>query len=145
MIIYTIGFTEKSAADFFGLLRAHPVQRVIDIRLKNNSQLAGFAKRDDLEFFLKELCEIDYLHMPELAPSEELFESFKKKKGDWDPFAKGFVDLMRQRKIAKVTERKLMDHACLLCSEHRPELCHRTLLAEHLKQEWGDVEIRHLF
>ena len=142
--MFTIGFTKKPAEAFFGRLSKAGIKRVIDIRLNNVSQLAGFAKRDDLRYFLKAICGIDYIHLPELAPTQEIMDNFKKKKGDWSIYEKAFKSLLKQRKPEEAFSKDLFDKACLLCSEDRPDHCHRRLVAEHLVKKWGGVEIVHL-
>jgi uncharacterized protein (DUF488 family) len=142
--IYTIGFTQNSAEQFFGKLIKAGVKKVVDIRLNNSSQLAGFAKKDDLGYFLKALGNIDYIHMQILAPSKEIFTDFKKNKGAWPAFEKKFLALMKERRIEKVIRPTELDQACLLCSEHIPEHCHRRLVAECLKNKWDNVSIEHL-
>jgi uncharacterized protein (DUF488 family) len=142
--IFTIGFTRKTAEEFFCLLEEAGVKRVIDTRLNNISQLAGFAKKDDLRFFLKRVCNIDYVHMPELAPTQEMLDAFKKEKGEWADYEKKFVALITQRQIETKVPREVVHMGCLLCSEETPEHCHRRLVAEYLRRAWGDVEIVHL-
>lgn len=142
--LYTIGFTKKSAEAFFGLLSKAGVRKVIDIRLNNSSQLAGFAKRDDLRFFLKAICGIDYVHMPELAPTAEILDEYRKNGGEWDTYEERFAELMSGRQIEKLLSKEEADRACLLCSEAPPEHCHRRLVAEYLRKKWGDLEIVHL-
>lgn len=142
--LLTIGFTQKPAEAFFGRLQRAGVKRVIDIRLNNVSQLAGFAKRDDLRYFLKAICGIDYIHLPELAPTQEIMDNFKKKKRDWSAYEKEFRSLLSQRKPEETLSRDLFDNACLLCSEDKPDHCHRRLVAEHLARKWGEVKIIHL-
>ena len=142
--VYTIGFTKTSAEQFFASLRKAKVKRVIDIRLNNNSQLAGFSKKDDLKYFLKELCGIDYLHMTDLAPTKEIFVTYKRQKGDWEDCERQFMELMAKREIEHKLSKEIVDGACLLCSEERPERCHRRLVAEYLKEKWGNLRITHL-
>lgn len=142
--IYTIGFTQTSAEQFFGRLIKAGVKKIVDARLNNSSQLAGFAKKDDLRYFLKAIANIDYIHMPVLAPSEEMLTEYKKKKGDWQTYEKNFLALMEERRIENIIRPAEVDQACLLCSEHIPEHCHRRLVAEYLKNKWGNVEIVHL-
>lgn len=142
--IFTIGFTKKNAEVFFTSLSKAGVKRVIDIRLKNVSQLAGFAKKDDLRFFLKEICAIDYLHSQELAPTKEIMDGYKKHKGDWVEFERKFMDLISERKIEEKLTKDVLDHGCLLCSEDQPTHCHRRLVAEYLKERLVDVEIEHI-
>jgi len=142
--LFTIGFTRKSAEQFFTLLAKADVRRVIDIRLNNVSQLAGFAKRDDLRYFLKTICDIDYIHMPELAPTKEILDSFKKSGGSWEDYRRDFVQLIAQRQIEKHLSRELVHLGCLLCSEETPAHCHRSLVAQYLLDKWGGVDIVHL-
>lgn len=144
MRLTTIGFTKKSARRFFETLRSAGVRRVVDVRLNNVSQLAGFAKRKDLEYFLDEIGGIGYAHVPELAPTREILDAFKKRGGSWREYEERFLDLMAQRRIEKTLAPELLDDACLLCSEDRPHHCHRRLVAEYLDRHWGGVEIRHL-
>ena len=144
MKVFTIGFTKKSAQQFFNTLRRSGAKRVVDVRLNNVSQLAGFAKRDDLKFFLKEVCNMDYVHTPELAPTQEMLDEYKKLKGDWDTYAKRFLDLMEKRKIEERIPKEVVAEGCLLCSEDKPHHCHRRLVAEYFKQHWGDLDISHL-
>lgn len=144
MKLFTIGFTKKSAEHFFTTLGGAGVRRVLDIRLKNISQLAGFAKRDDLRYFLKAICGIDYLHLPILAPSNELLDAYRKSRGDWPSYQSGFLKLMAERQVEQRIARELIHQGCLLCSEEAPEHCHRRLAAEYLAAKWGDIEICHL-
>ena len=144
MKLWTIGFTKKSAQVFFGKLRASGARRVVDVRLNNVSQLAGFAKRNDLEFFLRELCGMDYLHLPDLAPTQEMLDRYKKQKGDWAVYEREFLELMRNREIERTVPKDVLEDGCLLCSEEKPHHCHRRLVAEYLKERWGDLEVVHL-
>jgi len=143
MKIFTIGFTQKNAEDFFTRLKRAGVKKLVDVRLNNVSQLAGFAKKDDLRFFLKELCGADYQHRPELAPTQAILDDYKKHKGSWENYAQKFTALMASRRIEAI-DRKTLDGSCLLCSEDKPHHCHRRLVAEYLKDKWQDVEIEHL-
>lgn len=140
----TIGFTKKSARTFFGLLRESGAAHLIDVRLNNVSQLAGFAKRDDLEFFLQELCGMGYSHATSLAPTQEMLDAFKKRKGDWAIYEREFLDLMRERRVEEALDPVTLDNAVLLCSEEKPHHCHRRLVAEYLADRWVDVRINHL-
>jgi uncharacterized protein (DUF488 family) len=143
--IHTIGFTKKGAKEFFNALRKAGIKRLIDIRLSNSSQLAGFAKRDDLVFFLKELCNAEYIHKPILAPTKEILDGYKKKKISWEEYEQRFRKLMADRKVEDIIYRDLFDvPTVLLCSEPKPEKCHRRLVAEYLRDEWGGVKIIHL-
>lgn len=144
MKVFTIGFTKKSARQFFDALRKSGAKRVVDVRLNNVSQLAGFAKRDDLAFFLKEMCGIEYVHAPDLAPTQEMLDEYKKLKGDWDTYEGRFLDLMAKRKIEERIPKEIVAEGCLLCSEDKPHYCHRRLVAEYLNQHWGDLDISHL-
>jgi uncharacterized protein (DUF488 family) len=144
MQLFTIGFTQKSAERFFGLLTDAGVKKVIDIRLHNTSQLAGFAKRDDLCFFLDAIGNIGYEHEPLLAPTEEIMNDYKKKRIKPDQFEARFLALMRERQIENELDPARFDRACLLCSEVKPEECHRHLVAEYLNDHWGNIDIVHL-
>jgi len=143
MKLFTIGFTKKSAEDFFSRLKRAGVERLIDVRLNNISQLSGFAKRDDLRFFTNTICGIAYAHCPELAPTRDMLDKYKKKKGEWSIYEEKFLKLMAERQIER-TERTALDGGCLLCSEDKPHNCHRRLVAEYLRNKWGNVEIVHL-
>ncbi len=140
MKVYTIGFTQKSAQQFFDLLRKANVKRVVDVRLNNTGQLAGFAKKDDLAFFLRELVGIDYIHVPELAPTQDILDAFKKHKGSWEVYEQEFLSLMEKRGIEDAVARDLIDQGCLLCSEHKPHHCHRRLVVDYLQRKWGQFD-----
>ncbi|OHB62842.1 MAG: hypothetical protein A2Y77_16795 [Planctomycetes bacterium RBG_13_62_9] len=144
MKIFTIGFTKKSAEEFFTRLKGAGVRRVVDVRLNNTSQIAGFAKARDLAFFLRAIAGIDYLHLPELAPTQEILDDFVKAKGAWSEYARRFTELMETRRVAETLPGALLEGDCLLCSENTPEHCHRRLVAEHFQKHWPDVEIVHL-
>lgn len=144
MKVWTIGFTKKPAKEFFGLLQISEAKRLLDVRLNNSSQLAGFAKRDDLEYFLKAICGMDYAHLPELAPTQEMLDAYKAKQVDWAEYERRFTALLAERKVEEVVARETLDGAVLLCSEPKPEKCHRRLVGEYFQRTWGDVEIRHL-
>ncbi len=144
MNVFTIGFTKKNAQRFFELLRGSGAKRVVDVRLNNVSQLAGFAKKDDLAFFLKEICGMEYVHLPALAPTQEMLDEYKKQRGDWHTYETRFLELMKQRRIEETIPRDAVADGCLLCSEDKPHQCHRRLVAEYLKQHWGDVDVSHL-
>jgi len=144
MKIFTMGFTKKSAEAFFTKLQSAGVKRLIDVRLNNVSQLAGFTKRDDLRYFLKTICRIDYVPLPELAPTQAIMDDFKKHNGDWNLYERQFVKLMAERRIESTLSRDLLDNACLLCSEDKPSRCHRRLVAEYLRDKWGGIEIEHI-
>lgn len=144
MRLLTIGFTKKSAERFFSTLRSSGAKRLVDVRLNNVSQLAGFAKKDDLRFFLREICGMDYVHLPELAPTQEMLDRYKKTKVPWEVYEREFLDLMTSRKVEATVEQSVLDEGVLLCSEDKPTHCHRRLVAEYLRDRWGGVEIVHL-
>ena len=145
MEIYTIGFTRKSAAEFFGILRRAGIKRLIDVRLNNTSQLAGFAKRDDLAYFLEEICGAEYDHLPVLSPDQDLLDGYKKKTIPWEEYQTRFLALLGQREVEERIDRKRFDvPTVLLCSEPGADECHRRLVAEYLARNWGDVRIIHL-
>lgn len=144
MKIFTIGFTKTSAESFFGRLQKAGVKKVLDVRLNNVSQLAGFAKRDDLRYFLRAIGGIDYAHEPKLAPTQEMLDSYKKDGGDWADYERRFLALMTERRIEETVTRLELEGACLLCSEDKPKHCHRRLVVEYLLRKWGDIEVQHL-
>lgn len=146
MKIYTIGFTRKSAETFFSFIRKSNISTLLDVRLNNISQLAGFAKRDDLKFFLKELCDTEYIHTPELAPTKAMLSAYKKNEIPWKVYEDKFLNLMAQRQIEKIVKPSLLDQGCLLCSEHEPHLCHRTLVVDYLNEYSDlDLQVKHLY
>ena len=144
MKVATIGFTKKSARRFFALLRESGVGRIVDVRLNNVSQLAGFAKKDDLAWFARELCGIDYVHLPDLAPTKDLLGDYRQGRIDWAAYEIRFLRLMRERRIEATVPKEVVRDGCLLCSEDQPHHCHRRLVAEYLNERWGGLEIEHL-
>ncbi|MFJ8188881.1 DUF488 family protein [Streptomyces sp. NPDC096094] len=144
MKLYTIGFTKKSAERFFGLLREAGVATLVDVRLNNVSQLSGFAKRDDLRYFLGEICGAQYTHRTELAPTKEMLDAYKKGDIGWGAYEDRFLELMKMRKIDEIIQRESLENVVLLCSEDNAHHCHRRLVAEYLAQQWGDITIEHL-
>lgn len=144
MTIFTIGFTQKSAREFFEALRTAGVRRLIDVRLNNVSQLAGFSKRADLEYFLQTISSIPYAHRVELAPTQGMLDEYKKSGGSWEAYEGRFLRLMEDRRIEETLPREFVDGSCLLCSEAKPKQCHRRLVAEYLRSKWGDLTITHL-
>lgn len=144
MKLFTIGFTKKSAERFFNLLRNAGVKRVIDTRLNRKSQLAGFAKETDLPFLLHEICHVDYFQEPLTAPTDDILKAYKGKQIDWAEYERRFKDLIATRHIEDKLARERFDSACLLCSEDKPHQCHRRLVAEYLKDKWGEIQIVHL-
>ena len=145
MEIYTIGFTKKRAEQFFDALKRAGIKRLIDIRLNNSSQLAGFAKQDDLAFFLREICGAEYIHQLILAPTKEILDGYKKNKLTWEEYERRFKSLLDERKVEEKIDRELFCvPTVLLCSEPKPEKCHRRLVAEYLRDKWVDVRVSHL-
>lgn len=143
MKIFTIGFTKTTAENFFSRIKTSGAKKIIDTRLKNVSQLAGFAKGKDLEFFSKEICGADYEHNLELAPTKEILDAYKKKEITWQKYESDFIELIRDRAIENIDPEEL-NNSCLLCSEDTPHFCHRRLVAEYLKKAWKSIEIIHL-
>lgn len=143
--ISTIGFTKTTAENFFERLLRSGVKTVYDVRLNNTSQLAGFAKAKDLEYLLEKIGKIKYAHLPVLAPTSEMLNSYKKQKGDWDVYEARFLNLMEDRRIEQRLTPEMFDASCLLCSEDKPHQCHRRLVCEYLNEKWGNaLEVRHL-
>lgn len=146
MNIYTIGFTQKKAQNFFELIKSNQVKKVIDVRLNNSSQLAGFAKRDDLIYFLKEICNCEYEHVPDLAPIDEILKPYKKGEISWQSYEEKFMSLMAKRNIEKSFSLDDFHDQCLLCSEHLPHQCHRRLVLDYLAQSQKTAnQIKHLY
>ncbi len=146
MNIYTIGFTQKNAETFFGFIKSENISTLIDVRLNNVSQLAGFAKKDDLKYFLKELCDVSYIHIPDLTPTKDILNSYKKGKISWNEYEGEFLNLMSKRHIEKILKPELLNNGCLLCSEHEPHFCHRRLVVEYLNDHSDlDLKVKHLF
>ena len=143
--LYTIGFTKKSAEQFFNLLKDNNVKQLVDVRISNSSQLAGFAKGKDLEFFVKEICHIPYRHITDFAPSKELLDRWHKQEVTWEEYEKIYIRLLKERNVLRDYGVKSFDGACFLCSEDTPEQCHRRLLAEYLQKHSKEkVQIVHL-
>lgn len=146
MNIYTIGFTQKNAEAFFKALKTSGVKTLIDVRLNNVSQLAGFTKKDDLKFFLKEICGAEYAHLPELAPTKDILSAYKKGDISWEIYEDKFLSLMARRNIEKSIKPEFLDDSCLLCSEHEPHFCHRRLVVEYLNEHSNlDLKVKHIF
>ena len=145
MDIFTIGFTKKSAREFFGSLQEHGIVRLVDVRLNNISQLAGFAKRDDLEYFLQELVGARYEHETMLAPTAEMLKAYRKKEMSWEDYEREFLELMAERQVEeKIRPERFKERTVLLCSENKPDRCHRRLVVEYLDKAWGDVRGIHI-
>jgi len=145
--LYTIGFSGKSAEQFFTLLQNHKIKTLWDIRLNNKSQLAAFTKSPDLAFFLQQIAQIGYQHFPELAPDAELLSAWRAKGIDWEGYQRAFLTLLQERKAESFLRRKWRQSPkpiCLLCSEHTPEHCHRLLIAQQIRQIYPKLHIIHL-
>ena len=142
MVVYTIGFAGKPAAEFFGALRRAGIARLVDVRLKNSSQLAGFTKRDDLAYFLRELCGAAYTHEPLLAPSPELFDDYKTRGLTWQAYEQRFLRLLAERDVENRLDRTIFAlPTVLLCTEPTAARCHRRLVVEYLQSKWGDLHL----
>ena len=144
MELFTIGFAGKSAERFFSSLVKHGVKKVIDIRLNNVSQLAGFTKKNDLKYFLKVIANIEYEYLPQLAATKELMDGYRGGKISWEEYETAYLKLLEERQVLKTFKPGDFDRACLLCSEEKPDHCHRRLAAERLKGKWEAVEVRHI-
>jgi uncharacterized protein (DUF488 family) len=145
MEIYTIGFTQTTAESFFGRLKDAGVARLLDVRLNNSSQLAGFAKAKDLPYFLRELVGAGYEHEPLLAPTQEILDAYKKQGGSWQDYETAFLALLQQRRVEEALDRDAFDApTALLCSEASAEHCHRRLVCEYLAARWPNVRAVHL-
>lgn len=144
-IIYTIGYTKKNLQDFVSLIKKHGISKIIDIRLKNNSQLAGFAKSEDLKYILENFLSVGYLHKPELSPTEEIFKKYKNDK-NWDEYVISFTKLMEERNVHEIIDDIISDtnSICLLCSEDTADKCHRRLIAENYQQFNNSISVKHL-
>ena len=142
--LYTIGFAKKTAKEFFTVLKHNQVKKLIDIRLNNISQLAGFTKKQDLEYFLEEICNIKYSHKPDFAPTKEILDSYKKKEIPWSVYEEKYLGLLSQRCIAQKIAPEELNMSCFLCSEPKTDFCHRRLLAEYFKNIYNGIAIKHL-
>jgi uncharacterized protein (DUF488 family) len=143
--IYTIGFTQTTAEHFFGRLRSAGVKRLLDVRLNNSSQLAGFAKARDLPYFLRELVGAEYEHDVRLAPTQELLDGYKTGSCDWADYQQAFLRLMATRRIERALSPAQFDTpTALLCSEATADRCHRRLVCEYLGEHWPGVQAIHL-
>jgi uncharacterized protein (DUF488 family) len=143
-MLHTIGFTKKSASEFFGLLRGAGVLRVLDVRLNRKSQLAGFAKEQDLRYFLSEIGAIELVVIDALAPTAELLNAYRSKSIVWSEYQESYRSLLVERRVHELIPRNILDGGCLLCSEHTAEKCHRRVAAEYLTEHFDDLQIRHL-
>ncbi|HPS29923.1 MAG TPA: DUF488 domain-containing protein [bacterium] len=141
---FTIGFVKKGAETFFKLLKNAGVEKVVDVRLNNVSQLAGFTKKDDLKYFLKEILSVEYVHCPDFAPTKEILDEYKNKKITWSDYEREYLKLLEKRGVSEKYNSSDFNNACFLCSESIPDQCHRRLLVNYLKRKWNDIEIIHL-
>ncbi|MDD6941416.1 MAG: DUF488 domain-containing protein [Bacilli bacterium] len=146
MKIFTIGFTQKTAKDFFSKIKNNNIELLLDIRLNNTSQLAGFAKGKDLEYFLKEICSCEYVHDIAFSPTKELLDNYRAKKIIWNEYENIFSEIMDKRHLSEIFKKLYMSkqNVCLLCTEPTPEQCHRRLVAEYLNKHIGNIEIIHI-
>lgn len=145
MEIFTVGFTQKSAAQFFTTIKEAGIRQLLDVRLNNVSQLAGFSKRDDLAYFLREICGASYQHELLLAPEQAMLDAYKKSKGSWEEYERRFMGLLAERRIEERLDRQLFEQpTVLLCSEATAQHCHRRLVLEYLGRHWGEFKITHL-
>lgn len=142
--IFTIGYSKKTAENFFQLLIQTNIRLLIDVRLSNQSQLAGFTKKNDLPYFLQQICSCSYEHIPRWAPTKDILYDYKKKNITWQEYAERFSVLIAEREIEKEVQFLNLDHACLLCSEPKSDKCHRRLVAEYLNDKIGNISIIHL-
>ncbi len=144
LVLFTIGFTQRSAENFFGTLQQAGVRTVIDTRLNNRSQLAAFTKQKDLAYFLRTITGIEYEHDLGLAPTAEILKPYKQGVMTWAEYQREFDALLTERAPADHDTRERFAGACLLCSEHEPDFCHRRLVAEYLQRHWPELAVRHL-
>lgn len=144
VVLFTIGFARKNAQEFFGILEHNQVKALIDVRLNNVSQLAGFTKKNDLKYFLKALCDIEYFHRPVFAPTKEMLDAYKKKDISWTEYENMYCDLLSERQVSTIMLPHELNMSCLLCSEPKADKCHRRLLAEYFKRSYGNFIIKHL-
>lgn len=143
--LFTIGFTQKSAERFFELLATNSVKRVIDTRLNNTGQLAGFSKRDDLQYFCRTILSTEYIHWQESAPEDAMLRAYKNKEITWTDYASEYVSMLERRKVENCLSLVAGGGACLLCSEAKPHHCHRSILADYLnKKSGGAIAVQHL-
>ena len=142
--VFTIGYAGKNAWDFFTILKQTGIRKVIDVRLYNTSQLAGFTKKRDLEYFLQAIANADYVHLSIMAPSKQLLNDYKKGDVSWQQYETQFKSIITHRQIETHIELQDLDMSCFLCSEATADKCHRRLVVEHLSQIWPNISIQHL-
>ena len=144
MTLFTIGFTQSTAENFFSRLKKAKVKILLDTRLNNQSQLAGFAKKDDLPYFLSKIAKIKYSHMPQLAPSKTILDDYRHKKISWKVYEKRYLELIKKRNVKKLFKLSQLKDACFLCSEAKPDHCHRRLLSDFFMQKFKKLKVVHL-
>ena len=146
MTLYTIGFTQKSAKQFFELIKKNKINMLVDIRLNNKSQLAGFTKGNDLNYFLSEICNCLYQHGVEYAPTKTILDDYKKKRISWDEYVNMYIPLINGRNAVNKfwNDFGSYENVCLLCSEPTPEHCHRRLLAEVIAASNPQISVKHI-
>ena len=146
MIIYTMGFAQKNAETFFELIKKNEIELLIDIRLNNKSQLAGFTKGPDLKYFLKRICNCEYDHCIEFAPTKEILDAYKKNQISWQQYVDQFIPLMERRNAVEIFNKKYknFNSVCFLCSEPTPEKCHRRLLSDIICKHDTNINIKHI-
>lgn len=142
--VFTIGYAGKNARQFFSILKQAGIRKVIDVRLYNTSQLAGFTKKQDVEYFLQAIVGAKYIHMPIMAPTKQLLNDFKKRVISWQQYETEFKSIITRRQIDKHITLQDMDMSCFLCSEATADNCHRRLVAEYLAGLWPNISIIHL-
>lgn len=143
--LFTIGFAQKSAEQFFNMLKHHHVNVLMDTRLKPDSPMSGFARGRDLPYFLKHLIACDYIHNPLMSPTRSMLDAYRQD-NDWGAYEAKFKSLLYTRELINHLDKTwFIEHrVCLLCSEHKPDRCHRRLVAEYIQSYWEDTEIWHL-
>ena len=142
--VFTIGYAGKSARKFFTILKQAGVKKVIDVRLYNTSQLAGFTRKQDIEYFLQAIVDAEYVYMPIMAPTKQLLNDYKKELIGWPQYESQFKAIIAQRQIQKHIILQDMDMSCFLCSEAKPDNCHRRLVVEYMAEHWQNITIQHL-
>jgi uncharacterized protein (DUF488 family) len=144
MKLFTIGFTGKSAEEFFSILTKNKVSTVIDIRLNNNNMFAGFTKKENFPYVLRHLAGIDYIEMRSCTPTDELLNNLKNEEITWSEYKKQYLKLLKEQKVVEKFSKKILSRACLLCAEPEPDYCHRKLLADYLSKNFDGIVVEHL-
>jgi len=142
--VFTMGYVGKNAREFFDILKQTGIKKVADVRLYNTSQLGGFTKKQDLEYFLQTIVGAEYIHMPVMAPTKQLLNDYKKGRLSWPQYENQFNSFIAERQIEKHVMLQDMDMMCFLCSEAKADNCHRRLVAEYLAEHWKSISINHL-